>query len=73
MVRGLIDRGAIGLVTTHDLALAEFADRLAPRAVNVHFEDQLVDGTMRFDYRMRPGVVRHSNALALMRAVGLDV
>ncbi|MCA1685636.1 MAG: DNA mismatch repair protein MutS [Planctomycetia bacterium] len=73
VVRGLIDRGAIGLVTTHDLALAEFADRLAPRAENVHFEDQLVDGTMRFDYRMRPGVVRHSNALALMRAVGLDV
>ncbi len=73
VVGGLIDRGAIGLVTTHDLALAEFADRLAPRAVNVHFEDQLVDGIMKFDYRMRSGVVRHSNALALMRAVGLDV
>jgi hypothetical protein len=73
VVRGLIARGAIGLVTTHDLALAAFADRLAPRAANVHFEDQLVDGTMRFDYRMRPGVVSHSNALALMRAVGLDV
>ena len=73
VVRGLIDRGAIGLVTTHDLALAEFADRLAPSAANVHFEDQLVDGTMRFDFLMRPGVVRHSNALALMRAVGLDV
>jgi hypothetical protein len=73
VVRGLIDRGAIGLVTTHDLALAEFADRLAPRAANVHFEDQLVEGSMRFDFRMRPGVVRHSNALALMRAVGLDV
>ena len=42
-------------------------------AVNVHFEDHLVDGQMRFDYKMRPGVVEHSNALALMRAVGLDV
>lgn len=73
VVSGLIDRGAIGLVTTHDLALAEVANLLAPRALNVHFEDQLVDGTMRFDYRMRPGVVSHSNALALMRAVGLDV
>ena len=73
VVRGLIDRGAIGLVTTHDLALAAVADGLAPRAVNVHFEDQLVDGTMHFDFRMRPGVVSHSNALALMRAVGLDV
>jgi hypothetical protein len=73
VVRGLLDRGAIGLVTTHDLALAALADDLAPRAANVHFEDQLVDGTMHFDYLMRPGVVRHSNALALMRAVGLDV
>jgi DNA mismatch repair ATPase MutS len=73
VVKGLIDRGAIGLVTTHDLALAQVAESLAPRAANVHFEDQLVDGTMRFDYLMRPGVVQHSNALALMRAVGLDV
>lgn len=73
VVRGLLARGAIGLVTTHDLALAALTDELGPRAANVHFEDQLVDGTMRFDYRMRPGVVRHSNALALMRAVGLEV
>ncbi|GAC1451670.1 MAG: hypothetical protein NVSMB9_36630 [Isosphaeraceae bacterium] len=73
VVRGLLDRGAIGLVTTHDLALAEFAERLGPRARNVHFEDQLVNGTMHFDFLMHPGVVRHSNALALMRAVGLDV
>ncbi len=74
VVRGLIDRGAIGLFTTHDLALAEVAGRLAPRAVNVHFADHLDDsGRLAFDYTMRPGVVRQSNALALMRAVGLDV
>jgi hypothetical protein len=73
VLRGLIDRGAIGLITTHDLALARIADNLAPRAVNVHFEDHLENGLMHFDYRMRPGVVQHSNALALMRAIGLDV
>jgi hypothetical protein len=73
VVRGLIDRGAIGLVTTHDLALTAIVERLAPHAENVHFEDQFENGTMHFDYKMRPGVVRHSNALALMRAVGLDV
>ncbi len=67
VLRGLIERGAIGLITTHDLALAQIADNLAPRAVNVHFEDHLENGTMHFDYRMRPGVVQHSNALALMR------
>lgn len=73
IVRSLVERGAVGLVTTHDLALAKIADELAPKARNVHFEDQLVDGEMRFDYRLRPGVVARSNALALMRAVGLDV
>jgi DNA mismatch repair ATPase MutS len=73
VVRGLIGQGAIGLVTTHDLALAQIAVDLAPTAANVHFEDHLVDGKMTFDYRMRAGVVEHSNALALMRAVGLEV
>jgi DNA mismatch repair ATPase MutS len=73
VLRGLVARGAIGLVTTHDLALTEVADALGPRAINVHFEDHLEDGVMTFDYQMKPGVVRKSNALALMRAVGLDV
>ena len=73
IVRGLLDRGAIGLATTHDLALTAVAEALAPKAENVHFEDHLEDGKMRFDYRMRSGVVKRSNALELMRAVGLEV
>lgn len=73
VIRGLIDRGAIGIVTTHDLALATLADALAPRAANFHFQDQLIDGRMVFDYRLHTGVVQKSNALALMRAVGLEV
>ncbi len=71
VVRGLVQRGAIGLVTTHDLALSEVVDDPTVRAVNVHFEDRLDDGKMVFDYRMRPGVVRTSNALALMRTLGV--
>lgn len=73
IVRGLLRRGAIGLVTTHDLALAQIADELAPAIRNVHFEDHLEDGKMVFDYALRTGVVRKSNALALMRAVGLEL
>ena len=73
ILRGLLDRGAIGLVTTHDLALTAIADDLAPRAANVHFEDQFEGGEIRFDYRMKPGPVTRSNAIALMRAVGLEV
>ncbi|MBI2149640.1 MAG: hypothetical protein HYU27_03420 [Acidobacteria bacterium] len=73
VVRGLADRGAIGLVTTHDLALAKVADALAPRAANVHFRDHLDNGRMIFDYRLHPGIVEKSNALELMRAIGLKV
>ncbi len=73
VIRGLLGRGALGLVTTHDLALARVAEALAPRAANIHFQDHLEDGRMVFDYRIQPGVVTHSNALALMRSVGLEV
>ncbi|MCM3869105.1 MAG: hypothetical protein ND895_00230 [Pyrinomonadaceae bacterium] len=73
VVRGLMKRGAIGLVTTHDLALTRIAEELASRAANVHFEDHLEGGRMTFDYLLRPGVLQRSNALELMRSVGLDV
>lgn len=71
VVRGLVERGAMGLVTTHDLALAHIAQ--AARGVNVHFEDRLEDGKLYFDYKLRPGIVTKSNALELMRSVGLEV
>ena len=73
MARTLVQRGAIGLITTHDLALAGIADELGSRAANVHFEDFVENGEIRFDYRMRSGVVRKSNAIELMRSVGLEV
>jgi hypothetical protein len=73
VIRGLLARGAIGLVTTHDLALVKLADSLGSQAANFHFQDHLEDGRMVFDYRLRPGVIEKSNALELMRAVGLEV
>jgi hypothetical protein len=73
VLRSLLNRGAIGLITTHDLALTAIADGLAPRAVNVHFEDCFEENGITFDYRLKAGPVTRSNALALMRAVGLEV
>jgi hypothetical protein len=73
IVTNLIDRGAIGIITTHDLALVHIAEDVPGRAVNVHFEDTFVGGRLHFDYRLRPGVVERSNALDLMRSVGLEV
>ncbi|MBY0229134.1 MAG: hypothetical protein K2W96_07655 [Gemmataceae bacterium] len=73
VVAGLEKAGAVGLVTTHDLTLTRIADQLGERAENVHFADRFDQGTMEFDYTLRPGVVQNSNAIALMRAVGLEV
>jgi hypothetical protein len=73
VVRGLVARGAIGLVTTHDLALTQIVEQFDSRAANVHFEDHLESGKMTFDYLLRPGVLQKSNALELMRSVGLEV
>src|SRR6185503_10099296 len=50
VVRGLVERGAIGLVTTHDLALTQIAT--PPSGDNVHFEDHLEAGQITFDYVM---------------------
>jgi hypothetical protein len=72
LIRALLQHDAIGLVTTHDLALTEFVAQV-DEAVNVHFQDDIVDGRLAFDYTLRPGVVTKSNALDLMRAVGLPV
>lgn len=69
----LVESGAIGLVTTHDLALAAIAGRLGERAANAHFDDHFTDGVLHFDYTLKPGVVETSNALALMRSIGIDV
>jgi|WetSurMetagenome_2_1015567.scaffolds.fasta_scaffold60256_2 hypothetical protein len=73
VIKSLILRGAAGLLTTHDLALSHIADTLAPRAANVHFEDHLENGRIAFDYHLRTGIVRKSNALELMRSIGLEV
>ena len=72
VIRSLLKKAAIGLVTTHDLALTEIGDTLKS-VNNVHFADQIQDGTMTFDYKLRPGVVQKSNALELMRLVGLEI
>lgn len=73
VIRSLVDRGGLGMVTTHDLALTRIVDTMDGQAVNMHFEDQVLDGRMTFDYCLRDGVVQRSNAIELMRMMGLDV
>jgi DNA mismatch repair ATPase MutS len=73
ILAALVEQGAIGLATTHDLALTELGSLRAGVLRNMHFEDHMENGQMRFDYRLRDGVVTKSNGLELMRAIGLRV
>jgi hypothetical protein len=71
VVRALVLRGAIGIITTHDLALTEIASDGLPGR-NVHFEDTGEFGNLTFDYRLRPGLLTHSNALNIAHMLGID-
>jgi hypothetical protein len=71
VIGALLGRGAIGLVSTHDLALTEIEGH--GRLRNLHFQDELVDGRMKFDFKLHEGIVTKSNGLELMRSIGLDV
>jgi DNA mismatch repair ATPase MutS len=73
LIRALLQRRAIGIVTTHDLALTEITAAVGNSIRNVHFEDQVEDGKMRFDYKLRDDVVTKSNAIELMRLIGLEM
>ena len=73
VVQKLLERGAVGLVSTHDLALTQIPASLGRRALNFHFEDRLENSELKFDYKLLPGVVQTSNALQLMRSIGLEV
>jgi hypothetical protein len=73
VLRSFVDRGAVGIVSTHDLALTRIAEEFPGRAENFHFEDRLEDGRLVFDYKLKSGIVQTSNALKLMRAVGFGL
>ena len=74
VLRHLVEAGAIGAVTTHDLTLAEDPS-LDSAAQRVHFTEQFVQRegamTMTFDYRLRPGLATSANALKLLAMIGL--
>jgi DNA mismatch repair ATPase MutS len=73
LLRALLERGALGIVTTHDLALTDIGPSLGRHLRNMHFQDYVENGKMRFDYTLREGVVAKSNALELMRLIGLPL
>jgi MutS-like protein len=73
VARHLLDAGAIGAMTTHDLSVAG-EEPLSTAARLVHFSEIVDDhGQMRFDYRLRDGLATSRNALRLMKMIGIDL
>ncbi|AGP34742.1 MutS family DNA mismatch repair protein [Sorangium cellulosum] len=73
VVRHLVERGAIGAVSSHDMGLSVLEQETSGRVRNMHFEELVVDDRMTFDYTLKPGVVTSANALRLMKIVGIDL
>ncbi len=69
----LLERGATGAISTHDMELCRLPPRLMEKVTLVHFRENVKDGKMTFDFRIRSGPVTSGNALRLMQLVGLDV
>ncbi|MCA9583246.1 MAG: hypothetical protein KC416_15710, partial [Myxococcales bacterium] len=73
VVKHLLDRGAMGLIATHDVALGDLPAPHRDHVQNAHFTDVMRDGEMVFDYRLREGIVETSNALRLLSMAGIEV
>jgi MutS domain V len=73
VIRLLVERQAIGLVTSHDLSLAEIPEKHELKGINVHLTDLPSDEGLHFDYRLRPGKVTRSNALKIIKLIGVPL
>jgi MutS domain V len=71
-IRALVGRNGLGVIATHDLELVRLADENT-HIVNNHFREDVIDGQMVFDYKLRPGPCPTTNALKIMRLAGLPV
>ncbi len=71
-LQALAGLNGLGAISTHDLELTKLADTI-PQITNSHFREEVVDGRMVFDYKMRPGPCPSTNALKIMRMEGLPV
>lgn len=67
----MLDSGAVGAISTHDLALTEMADDPTRAGVLVHMESNNPDDPLDFDYLIKPGISTRSNAMAIVRMIGI--
>ncbi|NGP88151.1 MutS family DNA mismatch repair protein [Fodinibius halophilus] len=69
-LKNVAGKNGIGLVSTHDLELAQLEETI-PQLSNWHFEETIEDGKMSFEYKLKPGPCPTTNALKIMEMEGL--
>ncbi|HSC53549.1 MAG TPA: hypothetical protein VLC98_08020 [Phnomibacter sp.] len=73
LIRQLIRHGAVGLIATHDLALANIAQQYPAQVHNYHFDVQVSGEELYFDYALKQGVCQSLNASILMKKIGIEM
>jgi MutS domain V len=73
VIRALVEAGAVGALSTHDLSLTEIGEYRELRGINVHMQSAIPEEPLAFDYRVKPGISRQTNALAIVRMMGISV
>jgi len=73
LINKLREKGATGLVSTHDLELGELEKRSNGKVKNYHFREFYKDNKINFDYKLREGISTTKNALYLIRMIGIDI
>lgn len=73
VIAALVAGGAVGALSTHDLALTEIAGNSDLHGLNVHMQSEDPDEPLAFDYRLKPGILRQTNALAIVKMLGIEV
>jgi DNA mismatch repair ATPase MutS len=73
LIKQLIKKKAAGIIATHDLALAAIKTEYPSNILNYHFDVQVNNEELYFDYKLKPGVCTSLNASILMKKIGIEL
>ena len=73
LVKQLIKHHAAAIIATHDLELAKIKDDYPDNIINYHFDVQVSNDELYFDYKLKPGVCNSLNASILMKKIGIEL
>jgi DNA mismatch repair ATPase MutS len=73
LLKQLIRHNAVGIIATHDVELGKLKETYPENILNYHFDAQINDGELYFDYLLKPGICKSLNASILMKKIGIEL